>query len=79
MATLWSRKRCRSAIGAAALTLFSFEDGTQGRAAGNWQTSAGTVAPSSDVASDGSHSLQINATGGGWFGLDFAAPVALSG
>ncbi len=49
------------------MVLFSFEDGTQGWAAGNWQANAGTVAQSGDYATDGSHSLQVATADGGWF------------
>ncbi|NUT08860.1 MAG: cellulase family glycosylhydrolase [Nonomuraea sp.] len=62
----------------AAIKLFSFEDGTQGWAAGNWQQDAGTVAGSDDYASDGDHGLRVDATGGGWFGAALAEPVDLS-
>ncbi|MCC5578508.1 cellulase family glycosylhydrolase [Microtetraspora sp. AC03309] len=62
----------------AAITLFSFEDGVQGWAAGSWQTDAGTVAESDEYAGDGTHSLRVDATGGGWFGAALTEPVDLS-
>lgn len=51
----------------APLSLFSFENGTDGWAQGNWQANAGVVAQSSDFATDGSKSLQVTAADGGWF------------
>ncbi len=62
-----------------ALTLFSFEVGTDGWAPGNWNPDAGTVAQSDAFATEGGYGLEIAATGGGWFGLDFAQPLDLSG
>lgn len=61
----------------APIKLFSFETGTEGWAAGSWQMTAGTVAPSSTFATDGTHSLQISTMDGGWFGLNLAAAVDL--
>ena len=63
----------------APIVLFSFESGVEGWAPGNWQTNAGTVAQSDTFHTDGSYSLQVDTADGGWFGLDFAAPVDLSG
>lgn len=63
----------------AAIKLFSFEDGTQGWAPGNWQGNVGTVAQSTRFATDGSASLQVDATSGAWFGLDFSSSVNLTG
>ena len=62
-----------------ALTLFSFEDDAEGWAPANWNPDAGTVARSATFASEGSYGLEVTSTGGGWFGLDFAAPLDLSG
>ncbi|MEU6414765.1 cellulase family glycosylhydrolase [Microbispora sp. NPDC046933] len=62
----------------AAIRLFSFEDGVQGWAPGNWQSDAGTVAQSAEWATDGTHGLRVDATGGGWFGAAFPEPVDLS-
>lgn len=62
-----------------ALTLFSFEDDTEGWAPANWNPGAGTVTRSDAFATGGSYGLEVTATGGGWFGLDFAAPLDLSG
>jgi mannan endo-1,4-beta-mannosidase len=63
----------------AAVRLFSFEDGVEGWAPGNWQVDAGTVAQSADFHSDGAFALRVDATGGGWFGANLAAPADLAG
>ena len=60
-----------------ALTLESFETGTDGW--GPLSPGAGTVAQSHNFHTDGNFSLQVNATGGGWFGVSFPSPVDLSG
>lgn len=60
------------------IMLFSFEDGVQGWASASWQSDAGTVARDTRYATDGTHSLRVDATGGGWFGTSFAEPVDLS-
>lgn len=57
----------------APLLLYSFESGTEGWAAASWQPGAGTVTQSSNYATEGSRALKIDATGGGWFGLDFSS------
>lgn len=57
--------------------LESFETGTDGWGANG--SAVGTVAQSTSFATDGSHSLQVNATATGWFGVSFPAPVDLSG
>ncbi|MGJ6962347.1 Ig-like domain-containing protein [Streptosporangium sp. G11] len=62
----------------AAIKLFSFEEGVQGWAPASWQSDAGSVAHSDEFAGDGTHSLRVDATGGGWFGAAFAEPVDLS-
>ena len=51
----------------AAVKLFDFEDGTQGWAAGNWQTDPGTVETSTTFASGGAQSLVIDSKNA-WFG-----------
>ena len=63
----------------AAIQIATFESGTEGWASANWQTNGGTVAQSTDYASEGTHSLQVTTADGGWFGLSFAAPVNLTG
>ncbi|MSV29818.1 MAG: hypothetical protein EXQ52_13890 [Bryobacterales bacterium] len=55
--------------------LASFESGVEGWAAGDWQASAGAVERSNAFATHGSYSLQVRSTGGGWFGVRFAAAV----
>ena len=62
-----------------ALTLFNFEDDAEGWAPANWNPDAGTVARSDAFATEGGYGLEVTSTGGGWFGLDFAAPLDLSG
>jgi mannan endo-1,4-beta-mannosidase len=59
----------------AATLLYSFENDTQGWAPASWQTDAGTVARVTDFATQGTASLEVNATGGGWFGLNVAEAV----
>ena len=48
--------------------LFNFEDGTDTWAAASYNAGAGTVAQSTIGATSCTHSLQINSTGGGFFG-----------
>jgi mannan endo-1,4-beta-mannosidase len=60
-----------------ALILESFEAGTDGW--GPLSSGAGTVSQSANFHTDGNFSLQVNATGGGWFGVTFPSPVDLSG
>ncbi|WP_214106936.1 cellulase family glycosylhydrolase [Acrocarpospora catenulata] len=62
----------------AAVKLFSFEDGVQGWAPGNWQTDAGTVEQTSAFATDGTSGLRITSNNA-WFGAAFPEPVNLSG
>lgn len=57
--------------------LDSFESGTDGWGPGP-TPAAGTVALSPIFHTDGSYSLQVNVTAGGWFGLNFPNPVDLS-
>lgn len=63
----------------AAILIASFETGTEGWASASWQTNAGTTSQSSAFATDGSYSLQVDTTDGGWFGLSFPAPLDISG
>jgi mannan endo-1,4-beta-mannosidase len=63
----------------AAIKLFSFETGTEGWAAGNWQGNAGTVDQSNEYATDGSYSLKVVTADGGWFGLDAGGMANLTG
>ncbi len=58
--------------------LDSFESGTDGWGPNASSGAAGTVALSSTFHTDGSSSLQINVTAGGWFGATFPSPVDLS-
>ena len=60
----------------AAIKLYSFEDGTEGWAALNGH---GTVAQTTDFATDGTHGLQIATTADGdWFGLAIAPALNLT-
>jgi mannan endo-1,4-beta-mannosidase len=63
---------------AGAMTIASFEDGTEGWASASWQTNGGTVAQSEEFATAGTHSLRVDAADGGWFGVTFAEPLDLS-
>jgi mannan endo-1,4-beta-mannosidase len=59
-------------------TLYTFEDGTDTWMAASFNATAGTTAQSTSFATDGTHSLQINATAdGGWFGPALAPPLPL--
>lgn len=58
-----------------ATLLYSFENDAQGWASASWQTDAGTTARVTDFATQGAASLQVTATGGGWFGLNVAEAV----
>ncbi len=55
-------------VGGIAGELFNFEDGTDTWAAASYNMGAGTVAQSTMGATSCGHSLQVNATGGGFFG-----------
>jgi mannan endo-1,4-beta-mannosidase len=63
---------------AAALTIASFEDGTQGWASASWQANGGTVAQSAEFATAGAYGLRVDAADGGWFGVTFPEPLDLS-
>jgi len=58
--------------------LDSFEAGTDGWGPLPQNSAAGTVAQSPAFHTDGTYSLQVNVTSGGWFGLAFPAPIDLS-
>jgi mannan endo-1,4-beta-mannosidase len=58
--------------------LFDFEDGVQGWAAASFNPDAGTTATSTDFHVDGTQSLRLTGTGGGWFGATLAEPADLS-
>ncbi len=62
----------------APLTLFNFEDGVQGWAAASFNPDAGSVGVSTDFHADGTQSLRLTGTGGGWFGATLATPADLS-
>ena len=62
--------------------LFNFEDGTDTWAAASYSTGAGTTAQATIGATSCTHSLQINATGGGFFGPTYnmgPLPLATAG
>jgi mannan endo-1,4-beta-mannosidase len=63
----------------AAMQLASFETGTEGWASASWQANAGIVEQSAEYASQGSYSLKVTTADGGWFGVNFGAPVNLTG
>ncbi|SBT52970.1 cellulase family glycosylhydrolase [Micromonospora auratinigra] len=60
------------------IRLASWETGVEGWAPGSWQTDAGSVAQTASFATEGTHGLEVAATGGGWFGVTLPAPVDLS-
>lgn len=63
----------------APILMYSFETGTEGWAAGDWQTDAGSVAQSSAYATEGMYSLQVDTINGGWFGVGNGAGTDISG
>jgi mannan endo-1,4-beta-mannosidase len=63
---------------AAALSLFSFEDGVQGWAEQSWDQLGGTVTGTTDFATDGTHGVRIDSKNE-WFGLDLGSALDLSG
>jgi mannan endo-1,4-beta-mannosidase len=64
---------------AAAPPLYGFETGTDNWAPASFNAGAGTVAQSTDFATEGSFSLKVTPTGGGWFGVEYASPISLAG
>ena len=61
-------------VGGIAGELYNFEDGTDTWAAASFNSGAGTTAQSTLYATSCTHSLQINSTGGGWFGPAYSTP-----
>jgi mannan endo-1,4-beta-mannosidase len=62
------------------LLLFSFEDGTQGWAPGDWQgPNAGSTATTDVFATEGTQGLQVTSNGGAWFQGVFDEPLDLTG
>ncbi|HEX2909974.1 MAG TPA: cellulase family glycosylhydrolase [Chloroflexia bacterium] len=61
--------------------LYSFEDGTEGWASADWQApGTGTLTQSADFHTDGNSSLKLDvSSSGGWFGLQTASTLDLSG
>jgi hypothetical protein len=66
-----------TATGAPSALLYGYETGVEGWASANWEQ-AGTVSQSSDHATQGSHSLQVNALGG-WIVVEPNPALDLSG
>jgi mannan endo-1,4-beta-mannosidase len=58
-----------------ATLLYSFENDAQEWAPASWQTDSGSTARVTDFATQGAASLQVTATGGGWFGLNVAEEI----
>jgi mannan endo-1,4-beta-mannosidase len=58
--------------------LESFESGSDGWGPLKGNSAAGTVGSSPVFHTDGSYSLEVNVTNGGWFGITFPAPLDLS-
>ena len=60
----------------APVVLESWENGLNGWAAANWQTDPGSVAVTTNGATDGTHALEITALGSGaWFGSGSFTPL----
>jgi mannan endo-1,4-beta-mannosidase len=60
--------------------LFSFEDGTQGWAPGDWQgPDAGSTATTAAFATHGARGLAVTSNGGAWFRGPFTEPLDLTG
>jgi len=62
----------------AAITVASFETGTDGWAPGSWQPNAGTVSQTADFHTDGAFGLHVSGADGGWFGLNLSEPLNLA-
>jgi mannan endo-1,4-beta-mannosidase len=62
----------------AAITLYSWETGTEGWGPPAWSPSSGTVAQDTQFATDGTHSLRVDAAVEDWFGLTLPTPLDLS-
>ncbi|WP_051366850.1 cellulase family glycosylhydrolase [Hamadaea tsunoensis] len=63
----------------AAIVISSFETGTEGWAPGSWQANAGTVSQTAAFHTDGAYGLHVDAADGGWFGVNPATPINLTG
>ncbi|HSK97235.1 MAG TPA: cellulase family glycosylhydrolase, partial [Euzebyales bacterium] len=64
----------------APVTLFSFEDGTQGWVAADWQgPDAGSTTTTDSFATDGTQGLAVTSNGGAWFQGVFPEPLDLTG
>jgi mannan endo-1,4-beta-mannosidase len=50
--------------------VYSFEEGTEGWGPASWTPEAGSVAQSTDYATNGTHGLKVTATADTWFGLN---------
>jgi len=61
-------------VGGIAGELYNFEDGTDTWAAASFNSTAGSTAQSTLYATSCTHSLQIDSTGGGWFGPAYSTP-----
>jgi mannan endo-1,4-beta-mannosidase len=66
-----------TATGAPSALLYGYETGVEGWASANWEQ-AGTVSQSSEHATQGSHSLQVNALGG-WIVVEPSPALDLTG
>jgi mannan endo-1,4-beta-mannosidase len=62
------------AVGGIAGQLYNFEDGIDTWTAASFNASAGSTAQSTLFPTSCTHSLQINSTGGGWFGPAQSTP-----
>lgn len=62
----------------AAITLFSFESGTEGWSSPGWEAGKASASQSTEFHTDGSASLQVNVNADGWFGISLTPPINLS-
>jgi len=60
------------------ILIASFETGTEGWAAADWEPGAGTVTQSDVFVTEGSYGLAVDSIDGGWFGVVFETPLDLS-
>jgi Mannanase, galactose-binding domain-like len=62
-----------------AIRLASFERDTEGWRPQPRTTADGSTSTASDYSTHGTHSLQVDPTGEGWFGTEFTVPYDVSG
>jgi mannan endo-1,4-beta-mannosidase len=62
-----------------AITLFSFETGSEGWGPASWETGKGAAAQTSAFQTKDSSGLEITVVNEGWFGVTFSPPAELPG